>query len=95
MNLIACIILAPILGFTARSRRMALAIMVAVFALTLAPTAHMVLLQDQVEQRSWANTMSFFAVNYVVLIVAAAGADWIWRRRHQTARTSVAAGAVQ
>lgn len=82
MNLIACVVLAPILGLFIPSRRIVGVVLVAAWACILAPEAHEVLLVQQVDKRSMWNTLTFFAVNYVILVVAVAAADWIWRRRH-------------
>ncbi|MEZ5407725.1 MAG: hypothetical protein R2761_06855 [Acidimicrobiales bacterium] len=82
MNIAACIILAPLLGWFVPSRRIVWGVLSAVFALLLAPTTHAVLLDDQIDKASMGNTLSYFAVNYVALVVCLAGADWLWRRRH-------------
>lgn len=82
MNMLACIVLAPILGFFVPSRRVVWGVLTTVFALLMAPTAHWVLLENQIDIASLGNTLSFFAVNYVALIICLAGADWLWRRRH-------------
>lgn len=88
MNMIACIVLAPILGWFVPSRRVVWGVLTSVFALLMAPTAHAVLLVDQIDKVSMGNTLSFFAVNYVALVICLAGADWLWRRRHSGARVA-------
>ncbi len=88
MNMIACIVLAPVLGWFVPSRRVVWGVLTSVFALLMAPTAHAVLLVDQIDKVSMANTLSFFAVNYVALVICLAGADWLWRRRHNTSKVA-------
>lgn len=88
MNIAAAIVLAPLLGWFVPNRRIVWVALSTVFALLMAPTAHFVLLEDQVDKASMGNTLSFFAVNYVGLIVCLAGADWLWRRRHNRNRAS-------
>lgn len=88
MNMIACIVLAPILGWFVPSRRVVWGVLTTVFAVLMAPTAHAVLLVDQIDKVSMGNTLSFFAVNYVALIICLAGADWLWRRRHNRSRVA-------
>lgn len=88
MNMAVCIVLAPLLGWFVPSRRVVWAVLSVVFALLMAPTVHVVLLEDQVDKASMGNTLSFFAVNYVALAICLAGADWLWRRRHNRSRTA-------
>jgi hypothetical protein len=87
MNLIAVVILAPVLAWTVHSRRFVLIALAAVWAATLAPTAHYVLREDA-PNGSLLDTLSFFALSYLGLAVAA-GIAWLvhgQRARQRKAR---------
>ena len=93
MNLIAVLILAPILGLLVGNRRVVFLALTVVWAVLLAPTAHMVLLEDEVDKRSMTNTVSFFAVSYLGLAVGL-GIAYLVHRRRWSVRSKAAASLV-
>lgn len=83
MNLLAGIILAPILGWFVANRRILFGVLTAVWAIGLAPTAHLVLRHDN-PSGSMADTISFFVVSYLGLAISLGLAHLVSRRRHRT-----------
>ncbi len=94
MNLIATIALAVVLALTVKSRRTTFTIVTVVWAIALVPTAHWVLLVDQVDKRSMGNTVSFFVVNYLALALALGAAQLLYRRRARRSALAVASASV-
>lgn len=90
MNLVACLVLAPILGFVIASRRTVFTVLTVIWAIGIAPTAHLVLRHDN-PSGSMADTLSFFVVNYLGLALSLGLAHLVNRRRH---RAPVTAGAI-
>jgi hypothetical protein len=90
--IIALLVLTPLLGFLAPNRRLALAMLVAVWALIFPFQTHDVLrgtdgdLPDEL-----AGTIAYFAVNYAAVAVAVFTTNWISGRRHGDTMTVEAA----
>jgi hypothetical protein len=84
MNLIVGLVLAPILGWLIRSRRTLFTILTVIWAIGLAPTAHLVLRHDN-PSGSLPDTLSFFLVSYVGLGLSLGLAHLVHRRRNRTA----------
>ncbi len=93
VSLIAMVILTPALALLVRDRRVVLGALVAVWALILAPQTHQVLLEEQLTDRSYFNTASYFLVNYVILGVALGAANFIHARRQRGRLAHPAPGA--
>ncbi|MGE0880948.1 MAG: hypothetical protein AB7L13_08100 [Acidimicrobiia bacterium] len=88
MNILAVLVLAPILAWFVSSRKAVYGVVAGVFFLTLPPIVHGVLLDDQLDERSLGNTISFFFVNYVGLAIALGIAALVMRRRHPSPSTT-------
>ena len=88
--IIALLVLTPLLGYLAPSRGVALAGLVAVWAIIFPFQTHDVLrstdgdLPDEL-----GGTIAYFAVNYAVLMVAVFTTNWISRRRHRDPHPAV------
>ena len=85
MNMIATLVLALLAALLVPNRRIVLAVTAGVWLIGLPPTVHAVLLQDQLEIRSWGNTISFFVVNDVALALSVGLAVLVHRRRFRAA----------
>ncbi|MCU0310953.1 MAG: hypothetical protein MUE36_08420 [Acidimicrobiales bacterium] len=83
MAIIALLILTPLLGFLAPSRRLALAILVAVWAIIFPfQTDDVLRAADGDLPGELGGTIAYFAVNYAALAVAVLTTNWLSRRRH-------------
>ena len=83
MAIIALLILTPLLGFLAPSRRLALAVLVVVWAVIFPFQTHDVLRADDGDlSDELGGTIAYFAVNYAALAVAVFTTNWLSRRRH-------------
>ncbi len=89
MNLLVGLVLAPILGWLVPSRRILFGILTAVWAVGLAPTAHLVLRHGNPDG-SLADTISFFVISYLGLALSIGLAHLVHRRRHRNRPTVVA-----
>lgn len=86
---IAMLVLAPTLGFFVGNRRVVNGVLVGVWAALMAfPQTHAVLLDDQLDKRSYGNTAGYFVVNYITLAAAVGLAAWIAARRARSAAAS-------
>ena len=83
MNLIAMAVLAPTLGYFVTSRRIVVGGLVAVWSAILPAQTHWVLLVDQLETRSYSNTIGYFAINYAFLAAGIGAALAIRHRRER------------
>jgi hypothetical protein len=90
MNLLAGLVLAPILALVIRNRRTLFGILTAVWAIGLAPTAHVVLRRGN-PTGSMPDTLSFFVVSYIGLALSLGLAYLVNRRRHPTTTLASAA----
>ena len=90
MNILATIVIAPVLAWFVSNRKVVYGVLAAVFFLALAPTAHAVLLDEQLDKRSMSNTLGFFFVNYVGLGIAIGIAALVLRKRHRPTAASAA-----
>ncbi|CAN5543588.1 hypothetical protein BH10ACT1_BH10ACT1_18150 [soil metagenome] len=88
---LALLLLAPILGFTVADRRTTFAVLGAAWAVLMVPQTHAVLLVDQLHDRSYGNTIGYFAINYLTLVLAVGLAGWLNARRQRARKTSAVA----
>lgn len=92
MAIIALLILTPLLGFLAPSRRLALAVLVVVWAVIFPFQTHDVLRTDDGDlPDELGGTIAYFAVNYAALAVAVFMTNWLSRRRNSGHATTEAA----
>lgn len=92
MAIIALLILTPLLGYLAPSRRLALAVLVVVWAVIFPFQTHDVLRADDGDlSDELGGTIAYFAVNYAALAVAVFMTNWLSRRRHADPPTPEAA----
>lgn len=88
---IALLVLAPLLALTVADRRVVLGVLVLAWAVLMIPQTHVVLLDEQLHDRSMANTAAYFAINELTLVAAAALATWLHRRRFVGSEVTIAA----